>query len=110
MTRTEAPDGAQLFVVERYLPDLTIDGLAGRVLDERSDRAPADHRVGVRHQESIWIPADETVISTFVAASRDELARFLRDTGLSADRIVGAHRFVPSQVRVTSLSKEHVDV
>jgi len=98
MARTVV-DAGHLFVVERYLPDATLERLtSGEQIARRAARA-AGGATGVRHRESIWIPSDETVISTFFAASSEAVAEALRSAGIPADRIVKAVRFVPDNVR-----------
>ena len=95
MARTVASAENHLFVVERYLPDLTLERLTrGELAARGAARGPGGGR-GVRHRESIWIPADETVLSTFIAASSEAVADVLRAAGIPADRIVEAVRFVP---------------
>jgi hypothetical protein len=97
MARTVADTGL-LFVVERYLPDATLERLTrGELAARRATPGPGGGR-GVRHRESIWIPADETVLSTFIADSRESVADVLRAAGIPADRIVEAVRFVPDNL------------
>ncbi|HEU5204614.1 MAG TPA: hypothetical protein VFU17_09995 [Candidatus Limnocylindrales bacterium] len=98
MARTVV-DAGHLFVVERYLPDATLERLTRGVLIARRAARGADGPRGVRHRESIWIPSDETVLSTFIAASSEAVAEALRTAGIPADRIVEAVRFVPDNVR-----------
>jgi hypothetical protein len=94
MARTVV-DAGHLFVVERYLPDATLEGLTrGELAARRAARRHGSGN-GVRHRESIWIPSDETVLSTFIADSKDAVADALRAAGMPADRIVEAVRFVP---------------
>lgn len=98
MARTVV-DAGHLFVVERYLPDATLDRLTrGELVARRTAMSAGGTRV-VRHRESIWIPSDETVLSTFIAASSEAVAEALRTAGIPADRIVEAVRFVPDNVR-----------
>ena len=97
MARTVA-DAGHLFVVERYLPDATLERLTrGELAARHTASGPGGGR-GVRHRESIWIPADETVLSTFIADSREAVADALRAAGIPADRIVEAVRFVPDNL------------
>ena len=104
MARTA--DTGRLFVVERYLPDLTLERLArGELATRRATRGPGGE--GVRHRESIWIPSDETVLSTFIADSREDVADALRAARIPADRIVEAVRFAPDNLPDV-LSKEVV--
>lgn len=93
MARTA--DARHLFVVERYLPDLTLERLARGELATRQATRGSGGGKGVRHRESIWIPSDETVLSTFIADSREAVADALRAAGIPADRIVEAVRFTP---------------
>ena len=107
MARTIAADtGQHLFVVERYLPDLTLERLARGELAARQAGTGTGRGGRVRHQQSIWIPADETVISTFVADSSEAVIEELRSLGIPADRIVEAVRFVPGDVPGGTDSKE----
>ena len=98
MARTVVEAG-HLFVVERYLPDATLERLTRGELVARRTARGASGANGVRHRESIWIPSDETVLSTFIAASSDAVGEALRTAGIPADRIVEAVRFVPCNVR-----------
>ena len=107
MARTVASDAdQQLFVVERYLPDFNLERLPRAVSTARHAGTGTGRRGRVRHQQSIWIPADETVISTFVADSSEALAEELRSLGVPADRIVEAVRFVPGDIPGATTSKE----
>ena len=95
MARTDA---GHLFVVERYLPDATLERLTSSELTTRRAAPDPGGGRGVRHRESIWIPADETVLSTYIADSREAVADVLRAAGIPADRIVEAVRFVPDNL------------
>lgn len=99
MARTLADPG-RLFVVEHYLPDATLERLTRGELATRRAAPDLDGEGGARHRESIWIPSDETVLSTFIADSREAVADVLRAAGIPADRIVEAVRFVPDNLPV----------
>jgi len=102
MAHTDPTRAARLFLAERYLPDADLERLHA-VADPSG--TPGHGRSHVRHRESIWIPADETLISAFEAPSTEELERALRSAGMPADRIVRAVR-VRGQGRTSRHSKE----
>ena len=103
MAHTDLNRAARLFLAERYLPDADLERLRATVADP--SRTPGAGQSQVRHRESIWIPADETLISTFEADSTEELERALRSAGTPADRIVRAVR-VRGQGSTSRHSKE----
>jgi hypothetical protein len=81
---------AWLFLAERYLPDADLDRLRATVTAPQGTPDVGASRV--RHRESIWIPGDETLISSFEASSTEALERALLISGSPADRIVRAVR------------------
>jgi hypothetical protein len=106
MARTVAGDADHLFVVERYLPDLTLERLTGGELAAGQAARGMGRPGRIRHQDTIWIPADETVISTFLAPSSEALDEALRAGGVPAHRIVEAVRYVPGDLSTATDSKE----
>jgi hypothetical protein len=77
-----------VFVVERYLPGLTADGLRAQARRERHAVAELTLAEGeVRHVRSTYLPADELCFSLFEAPSLEAVRQANGLTGLAFERI-----------------------
>jgi hypothetical protein len=88
-TSPSNPEPLSRFVVERYAPGLTLEGV--RSLEPRFRRAAASvRRTGraVRYVGSIVITAEETVFSVFEADGAETVAEVNGRVALPFDRIV----------------------
>ena len=80
-----------MFVVERYLPAVTVEELAAEV--ERDRRAAEQMRsagIPVHHLATIHVPSDESCFCLFDAPSAAALEEAQRRAGIGFDRIVEA--------------------
>lgn len=79
----------RVFLVERYLPGVTLDDLRASV--ERLEAVvPRDG--SVRHVSSTLVPGEEAVFAVFVAVSAEAVAALNHAAGLQVDRLVpGVH-------------------
>jgi hypothetical protein len=85
----------QTFVVERYLPALTPDGVkaqAQREADVLSSRS------GVRHLRTTYLCADELCFSLFEAPSIDVLRRANELSDMPYERITEAIDVAPNSL------------
>jgi len=78
------------YLVECYWP-----GVSERQVAETLARGAAlDAEVGVRHLESVLIPADEIVLSLFEGPSAEAVLSATRRVGLPSERIVESVRMI----------------
>ena len=82
----------RLFVVERYLPALTPDGVRAQARRER-DSFPSG--TGVRHLRTTYLCEDELCFSLFEAPSLDALRRANELGDLPYERITEAVDVAP---------------
>ncbi len=75
-----------VYLVEHYGPDVS-EGTAAALAD-RLARAARARRAGVRLIGSACVPADESFLSLYAAASADAVAAAVARAGVVADRIV----------------------
>ena len=80
-----------LFVVERYLPALTPDGVRAQA---RRDRAAN----GIRHLRTTYLRDDELCFSLFEAASPEAVRRANDELGLPYERITEAIDVAPEAI------------
>lgn len=84
-------DGLEVYLVERYWPDVTAARLEGAV--ERVARAAEElSRSGrpVHHLQSVLAVPEETVFSLFEACSADDVDAANRQSGVPFERVVEA--------------------
>ncbi|HET7030210.1 MAG TPA: hypothetical protein VFI34_06845 [Candidatus Limnocylindrales bacterium] len=89
----DPPPQAQLFLVERYWPE--IDEASARILAGRLARtahAMTAQGVAVAHVESILMPRDRVVFSLIVAADEASVRQLTARVGAPADRVALAIR------------------
>ena len=69
-----------VFMVERYLPDLTPDGVREQIRQERALE-------GLRHLRTTYLPSDELCFSLFEASSLAAVSRANDRGGMAYERI-----------------------
>lgn len=85
----EPPRRPGRFVVERYAPELTLEGMrAGEVRARRAAEAVTRAGHPVRYVGSIVIEAEETIFSVFEADAPESVAEVNRRACLPFDRVV----------------------
>jgi len=72
-----------VFMVERYLPDLTPDGVLAQVRREQE-------LAGVRHVRTTYLPTDDLCFSLFEASSLAAVSRANDRAGMAYERITEA--------------------
>jgi Protein of unknown function (DUF4242) len=69
-----------VYMVERYLPDLTADGVRAQIEREKE-------LVGLRHLRTTYLPDDELCFSLFEAPSLAAVSQANELTGMAYERI-----------------------
>ncbi len=88
-TDSDWPPRPRRFVVERYAPELTLEGMrAGEVRARRAAAAVTRSGHPVRYVGSIVIEAEETIFSVFEADAPESVAEVNRRACLPFDRVV----------------------
>lgn len=72
-----------VFMVERYLPDLTPDGVRAQMQREQE-------LVGLRHLRTTYLPGDDLCFSLFEAPSLAAVSRANDRAGMAYERITEA--------------------
>lgn len=86
--KTSASRGTKGFLVERYVPGITraqLDGVERRL--RRAVRDLAGAGVEIRLVSSAFVPAEEVVLSFFVASGKETVIEANARSGAHVDRV-----------------------
>lgn len=88
-----------MFVVERYLPAVSLEDLAAAVdRDRRAAEGMTAAGIPVRHLSTIYVPSDESCFCLFDAPSADALREAQECSGIGFERIVEAVQLPPQDL------------